>query len=275
MSPSYAEVQTKPLRTGPRILVSYSPSGPEHAKWLTRTLADFAHNVELELQEQGAISEFFDAGSAENRGEDVAEVLVQFDGLLVLGGGDIDSSVYGNPSVGGPGYGVDRSADEAEIALVRTAASIGLPVMGICRGLQIINVAFGGNLIQDLGPKSIHQVHSTAPGMTDHEVSIRPGSLLSRAFPESSVSVRSGHHQAVRDLGVGLFAAAEAPDGVIEAIEHEKLWILGVQWHPEDNDTVPGQLASLIHAFTEQCRSGRRMEVTANSRTFAEDSTVS
>jgi putative glutamine amidotransferase len=149
---------------------------------------------------------------------------------------------------------VDARVDEAEIALVRSATASELPVMGICRGLQVINVAFGGTLVQDLGPDSIHQVHTDAPGMIDHDVAIKPDTLLATALGAGSAAVRSGHHQAVQDLGAGMRATAEAADGVIEAIEHQDHWILGVQWHPEDPDTVSGQLAALMRIFTDQCR---------------------
>lgn len=245
-----------PQAARPRILVSCSLSGPENDAWLTEDLTAYAKNVGHELHAQQADFELLDVGAAASREMAAATGLKGFDGLLVLGGGDIHPSHYGQLPTIAPGYGVDARVDEAEIALVRSAAASGLPVMGICRGLQVINVAFGGTLIQDLGPDSIHQVHTEAPGMSDHDVVIKPDTLLATALGAGHAAVRSGHHQAVQDLGAGMHVTAEAPDGVIEAIEHEDHWILAVQWHPEDPDTTFGQLAALMRAFTDQCRKG-------------------
>ncbi|UNK45191.1 gamma-glutamyl-gamma-aminobutyrate hydrolase family protein [Arthrobacter sulfonylureivorans] len=252
-----ADVLTTQASVRPRILVSCSLSGPANDAWLIEDLTDYADNVGQELRAQGADFELLDVGAAASWEMDAATGLQGFDGLLVLGGGDIHPSLYGQRPIAAPGYGVDERVDQAEIALVRSAAASGLPVMGICRGMQVINVAFGGTLIQDLGPASIHQVHTEAPGMSDHEVVIGPDTLLASALGAGSTMVRSGHHQAVQDLGAGLLATAEAPDGVIEAIEHEDHWVLGVQWHPEDPDTTFGQLAALMRTFTDQCRKGQ------------------
>ena len=256
MPESIADVLTTQASVRPRILVSCSLSGPENDAWLIEDLTDYADNVGHELHAQEADFELLDVGSAASREMDATIGLKGFDGLLVLGGGDIHPSLYGQLPIAAPGYGVDARVDETEIALVRSAAASGLPIMGICRGMQVINVAFGGTLIQDLGPDSIHQVHTEAPGMSDHDVAIRPDTLLASALGPGSVRVRSGHHQAVQDLGIGMLATAEAPDGLIEAIEHEDHWILGVQWHPEDPDTTFGQLAALMRTFTDQCRKG-------------------
>ena len=249
-----ADVLATQVSARPRILVSCSLSGPENDAWLTEDLTAYADNVAHELHTQDTDFELLDVGAAASQEKDARTLLDGFDGLLVLGGGDIHPSLYGQHPIAAPGYGVDARVDEAEIALVRAAVASGLPVMGICRGLQVINVALGGTLVQDLGPNSIHQVHTEAPGMSEHEVVIQPDTLLASALGAGNVMVRSGHHQAVQDLGVGMLATAEALDGVIEAIEHEDRWILGVQWHPEDPGTVSGQLAALMRAFTDQCR---------------------
>ncbi|MGW6173728.1 gamma-glutamyl-gamma-aminobutyrate hydrolase family protein [Arthrobacter sp. NPDC055138] len=249
-----ADVLATQVSARPRILVSCSLSGPENDAWLIEDLTAYADNVGHELHAQDADFELLDVGAAASWELDAATSLSGFDGLLVLGGGDIHPSLYGQHPTAAPGYGVDERVDQAEIALVRSAAGFGLPVMGICRGLQVINVAFGGTLTQDLGPESIHQVHTDEPGMSGHDVVIKPGTLVAAALGAGGVTVRSGHHQAVQDLGIGMLATAEAPDGVIEAIEHQDQWVLGVQWHPEDPDTVPGQLAALLRMFADQCR---------------------
>ncbi|MEV7647301.1 gamma-glutamyl-gamma-aminobutyrate hydrolase family protein [Arthrobacter sp. NPDC089319] len=264
-----ADVQITQTSARPRILVSCSLSGPESDAWLIEDLNNYADNVGNELLAQEADFELLDVGAAASWELEAATSLSGFDGLLVLGGGDIHPSLYGQRPIVAPGYGVDARVDRAEIALVRSAAGSGLPVMGICRGLQVINVAFGGTLIQDLGPESIHQVHADEPGMSDHDVEIKPGTLVAAALGAGGVTVRSGHHQAVQDLGVGMLATAEAPDGVIEAIEHQDQWVLGVQWHPEDPDTVPGQLAALLGMFTDQCRKGEPPAPHSGGRTIA------
>ncbi|MFT4469363.1 gamma-glutamyl-gamma-aminobutyrate hydrolase family protein [Arthrobacter sulfonylureivorans] len=253
----------------PRILVSCSLSGPENDAWLIDDLTAYADNIGRELHSQEADFELLDVGAAASWTMDAATHLKGFDGLLVLGGGDIHPSLYGQHPIAAPGYGVDARVDDAEIALVRSAVAARLPVMGICRGMQVINVALGGTLIQDLGPESIHQVHTEAPGMSDHEVVIQPDTLLASALRAGSATVRSGHHQAVQELGIGMLATAAAPDGVIEAIEHEDRWILGVQWHPEDPDTIPGQLAALMRAFTDQCRPSEPPAPLPGERTIA------
>jgi len=184
-----------------------------------------------------------------------AETLRQTDAstaFVVLGGEDIAPEFYGAAR----GYRAEGShveaADEAQIALVRRAAERGTPVLGICRGHQIIDVALGGTLVQDLGEAHDHRNDGVpiTSVMSDHSVAISAGSrILARFAP--SLLTRSAHHQAVDRLGTGLQVAAHAHDGLVEAIEHESLPLLGVQWHPEDPGAVRGQFAALLGAVTD------------------------
>lgn len=169
------------------------------------------------------------------------------DALLILGGEDVAPEFYGGAR-GYPGEGrhVER-ADEAQIALVHRALDRGTPLLGVCRGHQIIDVALGGTLLQDLGEQSVHRNDGVAieQVMSNHEVQVLEGTRLHRQLG-TRVVTRSAHHQAVDALGAGLRAAARASDGLIEAVEHESAPIVGVQWHPEDPFAPGGQLVSLL-----------------------------
>lgn len=183
------------------------------------------------------------------------------DGVLVLGGGDVDPAHYG--SAGHPdASGVDPRADLLELSLIAAARAAHLPVFGICRGLQLINVAFGGSLITELGPDSFHKDHSPTDAMVEHEVMVVPGTRLRELLGEPVVPVMSSHHQAVDELGEGLIVSALADDGIVEAIEipasESGEWIMAVQWHPEDDRTVPGQLHALLSALIAE--SARRSD---------------
>jgi putative glutamine amidotransferase len=167
------------------------------------------------------------------------EVLDRIDGLLLIGGADLDPASYG--AVREPATeSVYPERDAFEIAMLHGAIARGLPVLGICRGLQVLNVAFGGTLEQDLvAPDGTHphrRVRGTFEG-NDHTVTLVPGSLAARAVGEEAHVAHCHHHQAVRSLGEGLVVSGRAEDGVIEAIElADGGWVLGVQWHPEADD---------------------------------------
>jgi putative glutamine amidotransferase len=162
-------------------------------------------------------------------------------GLLLPGGADVGPDRYGedgHPTV----TDVDVARDEYEIALVRAALEAGVPILAICRGLQVMNVAAGGSLIQDIpsqvGTAVPHQV-STPKDQIAHDVSVVPGSrlaaLMGGAAAGGRLPVNSRHHQAVKRIAPGFVVTAEAPDGVIEALERpESRFCVGVQWHPEN-----------------------------------------
>jgi putative glutamine amidotransferase len=162
--------------------------------------------------------------------ERVLEVVAQADGLLLTGGGDVDPATYGEaaaPEV----YDLDPGRDALEIEAYRAARSLGVRVLGICRGIQIMAVASGGALHQHLPSAGFdHHWDEHRQYEPVHEIVADPGTAAERALA-GSVKVNSIHHQAVRDPGSGLRATAWSDDGVIEAVEGDGA--LGIQWHPE------------------------------------------
>ena len=164
---------------------------------------------------------------------DAAVLLDCFDALVLPGGGDIDPASYGDEPQAPNLYGMRLDSDRFETALVRAAAERNLPVLGICRGLQIINVAFGGTLHQDLPEHPQDLVGRAFAG--HYRTSIRGGSRLERIVGGDEIVVNSLHHQGVHQLGAGLAVAATAGDGVVESIESvDEAWeMVAVQWHPE------------------------------------------
>jgi putative glutamine amidotransferase len=184
----------------------------------------------------------------------------EFDGLLLLGGGDLDPALYGDPSRHPALWGVNSRVDRLELALAREARSAGVPVFGICRGLQVLNVSRGGTLLQHLPDAPLaHRGLPPGPPMVEHDVRIAPDSELGRALGTLDASVRTGHHQGIDRLGAGLTAVAWAADGLVEALEDQATGTIGVQWHPEDPAADPEPLARLCRYFV--ARASRRGEV--------------
>jgi putative glutamine amidotransferase len=186
--------------------------------------------------------------------EDPDQILEHLDALILAGGVDIDPAVYGAAPHAETETGHPRERDEVEIALVRRALELDLPVLGICRGMQVINVALGGTLLQHVPDKVGHAQHRRNPGTfrdSDHEVRLEPGSLAARAAGEVFHSAKSHHHQAVAEIGAGLEVTGwSALDDLPEAIEaHERRFALGVQWHPEADET-----SRLITALVVEAR---------------------
>jgi putative glutamine amidotransferase len=189
----------------------------------------------------------------------IDDALAGIDGLLLTGGDDITPGRYGeapHPAV----VEAEPGRDEFELALVKAARDRHLPIFAICRGIQVLNVAFGGTLVQDI-PSQIHgalthalKVPPNEPYTLAHEVWLEKGSLLSNLMGErlsdgDACEVNSRHHQAVKTVADGFKVSATAPDGVIEAIEDPATeFCLGVQWHPE-NFWRTGEFRSLFEGF--------------------------
>lgn len=174
------------------------------------------------------------------------------DGVLFLGGGDVDPTLYG---VLGPVpnlYGVDQAADLYCLELIRTAVTSDAPMLAICRGSQLLNLALGGNLIPDLTAWGLHRGGRGQPMFLDEDVTITPGTRLHTILQRDRVTVRSGHHQAAGIIAPSLKVAARADDGIVEAIEHvEASWVVGVQWHPEDTHGNADDRLKLVRAFVD------------------------
>ncbi|GAA3936295.1 gamma-glutamyl-gamma-aminobutyrate hydrolase family protein [Microbacterium soli] len=184
------------------------------------------------------------------------DLVGRIDGLLLLGGADVDPAHYGAE----PEPELEATVplrDRSEIALVQAAVRRQIPVLGICRGLHVMNVATGGTLHQHIGEHA-DSTHRKAPGHLDettaHEVEVMAGSRLGAAIGAGVQEVNSHHHQAVDRLGDGARVTAISPgDGLAEAVEWDSpVFTLGVQWHPE-----AAQLGGIIHQFIEECRTAR------------------
>ncbi len=179
---------------------------------------------------------------------DPAGLVDRLDALILTGGGDMNPSRYGAVPHGRTGY-VRDFRDDAELSLVRRALDLGRPILGICRGLQVLNVALGGTLYQHVPDVIDSSRHCPRPGLFNRfPVSVAAGSRLASILGAESVTVPHYHHQAIDRLGTGLVATAWSADGLIEAAELEgHAFALGVQWHPEaDKDT--SLFASLVGA---------------------------
>lgn len=153
----------------------------------------------------------------------------RYDRLILPGGGDIDPAFFGEENRGSTR--IDRELDEQQFAVFRRFFDDGRPVLGICRGCQIINVALGGTMIQDL-PSALRHKGLPDGGDNHHRASAVPGSVLAGLYG-TEFPVNSSHHQGCGRLGKGLKCTMLSDDGVAEAIEHETKPVLGVQWHPE------------------------------------------
>ena len=177
----------------------------------------------------------------------------EFDGLLLCGGGDVEPALYNQPPDGSQGISPER--DALELHFIHEFLKAGKPILGICRGMQVINVALGGTLYQDL-PEQVGFIHFDVK--LRHYVDTAEGSMLRELFGER-FRVNSTHHQAVRDLAPGLRLTAKSPEGIVEAYEHETLPIYGTQFHPErmsgrPEDTRTPDFQPLFDRFVAVCR---------------------
>ena len=186
------------------------------------------------------------------------------DGLVLHGGSDVWPGSYGEEPLQTSWSG-DRNRDEYEIALVRAFVAAGKPVFGICRGLQLINVAFGGSLYQDIAtqrPESLAHRDAVAYDLNFHGVELVADSKLARLLPsDASTKINSVHHQAVKDLAPGFVVEARCPvDGMVEAIRHSGgPWVAAVQWHPEFHKSELGTLDDepILQDFLAAARGAR------------------
>jgi putative glutamine amidotransferase len=235
---------------GPRIAVLVSLNFPDLTEPVADLVRRFTRTALSTLRTLGARYELVDT-SAGALGDPAATA--GCDGLLLLGGGDVDGELYGAAGPQPNSYGVDRRADDHCIAAVRAATAARRPVLGVCRGSQLINVAFGGTLVPDLEDYRLHRGGPGRPLFLDEKVTVAQDSRLATLAGAGPLTVRSGHHQAVAEPGDGLVAVAHAEDGVIEAVEHPERWVVGVQWHPEDPDGSDDHRRRLFAGFVDAC----------------------
>ncbi|MBI3004648.1 MAG: gamma-glutamyl-gamma-aminobutyrate hydrolase family protein [Ignavibacteriales bacterium] len=189
----------------------------------------------------------------------------ELDGLLLTGGGDVHPRFYGMEKHLSKTEGVDEARDAFELEIIDKALDNDIPVFGICRGMQLMNVYLGGELILDLESEGFEKHRSVKDAENVHSLTIHPHSLLREITSSAEIMVNSSHHQSVKKLGRGLMATALSPDGVTEAAE----WTLKegmpfltlVQWHPERmiDDSVSKNLASM---FLREVQHSKRMKAT-------------
>ncbi|MEX0864794.1 MAG: gamma-glutamyl-gamma-aminobutyrate hydrolase family protein [Acidimicrobiia bacterium] len=207
----------------------------------------------------GMVPVVFPAGQS----PDAAGRLVSMvDGLILSGGDDVDPSTYGRQVTAATRF--DAAVDRFEVSLVEAARKQGKPVLAICRGLQLLNVAMGGTLHQEVsGGFASHEPVSreTEPeeiGARRHVVRFEPGSVLAGAYGAAEAKVNTLHHQGIDRLAPGLVVEGRADDGLIEAVRCDgKWWALGVQWHPE---RMEDEHQSVFEAFREAVEGARRSE---------------
>jgi putative glutamine amidotransferase len=165
-------------------------------------------------------------------------IFERLEGLILSGGGDVQPALFGEED-SGLLQSVDEQRDRMELALAQWALAEELPLLAICRGIQVLNVATGGTLVQDIPSQVPHALsHSSPTGrpmdVVDHTVEVAAGNRLAALVGAGKLGVNTAHHQAVKAVGAGLTITARAPDGVVEALENpDHPFCVGVQWHPE------------------------------------------
>jgi gamma-glutamyl-gamma-aminobutyrate hydrolase PuuD len=266
----------RPATSRHRPLIGVSPrllrEVPPPLGFRGKTLQYLEQSVAHWVMEAGALAVMIptiETGGMLRRSDISAhDMAAALDGLLLQGGADVDPVMYGEPqrATRGP---LDPARDRFERDLILAFAAAGKPVLGICRGMQLINVAFGGSLYQDLvsdGATGFEHVDDGAYDRHLHPVRIEPESLLAAIYGGAhAVRVNSIHHQGVRRLAEGFVVEARAPDGVVEAIRSTRHdFLLGTQWHPEFHapDDPEGLLptAPLLHALVDAAQRRRVAE---------------
>ncbi len=184
------------------------------------------------------------------------------DGLMLIGGPDVDPVHYGEAAHPGLRQ-MTPSRDHMELRLTTWALQVKMPILAICRGIQVLNVAAGGRLWQDIASQVPNvRKHDQHPDYREdhlaHPIQIAPGSRLADICRQTRVNVNSLHHQAISQIGQGLVVVARADDGIIEAVESSsEQWVLGVQWHPEWLVDRSEAMLALFSAFRDACQSRR------------------
>jgi putative glutamine amidotransferase len=245
-----------------------------------KTLLYLEQSLAHWLMAGGAVPLLLPTPAAGIRAEDL---LGGVDGLVLQGGSDVAPESYGEPPIR-PEWAGDRVRDRYETDLVRAAIALSRPVLGICRGLQILNVIFGGTLIQDIAtqcPGFLTHREFERYDQLQHDVAVEPDSWLARMYPgRARVRVNTVHHQAVKALGRGLRVEARSvPDGLVEAVryqpegpEQREPWIYAVQWHPEFQNPADSSLlptAPLRDRFLEAAGEERRRRGSMGERSAA------
>lgn len=193
--------------------------------------------------------------------DDAKSLIARFDGLVLMGGADVGPSLYGQES--GPHvYGVLPQQDAFESALFRAAMHVDMPILAVCRGMQLANVALGGTLVQHLGDlpnaaELVDHAPTSFPVGAEfvlHEVRLNENSRIAQSMGTCTIQGASFHHQGIGELAQGLDVVGRSSDGLLEAFEHRAHWLIGVQWHPEDTAADDPAQQGLYDAFVERAR---------------------
>lgn len=222
-----------PKSTSPIIGISASLLTIDSGSFIGHTRSQVVHDYVKAVTLSGGIPLILPVIEGK---EFIEQQMKVVDGLILSGGYDISPFCYHEE----PKRGLDMvylERDNHEIQLIKTASEMQKPILGICRGLQILNVAFGGNLYQDIGssiPNALQHYQKSTPADPSHSVKITVNTKLHQIIDEESILANSFHHQAIKDLAKGFISNAHSTDGLIEGIESTgDSFILGVQWHPE------------------------------------------
>ncbi|MGK0741602.1 gamma-glutamyl-gamma-aminobutyrate hydrolase family protein [Leucobacter sp. Z1108] len=172
-------------------------------------------------------------------------------GIVLLGGGDVDPTSYGHHEPVANLYGVHPEIDAAALALIREAIDRQTPILAICRGAQLVNVALGGTLVPDIENWHIHRGATPDTVFVEERVRLDTTSKLAGILEVDELTVMNGHHQAIDRLGAGVVCTGRADDGIIESIEVDDRWIIGVQWHPEHDKADRNLRLRLFAAFAD------------------------
>jgi putative glutamine amidotransferase len=200
--------------------------------------------------------------------EALEQAIACCDGLVLQGGADVAPGSYGETPLR-PEWAGDAIRDAHEIAAIEVAVALGKPVLGVCRGAQVLNVALGGTLYQDINTQvegSLVHRDWQRYEIIEHPITLERGSWLAEVYGDRELLINTVHHQAIKDLAGQLRVTARAPDGIIEGVEDiaDDRWLVGVQWHPEWLDgSVEGGAhrtagGPVFEAFVRECRARRR-----------------
>lgn len=243
--------------TGPRpriVITAGSNPGTTNHTWLR---FDYLHAISKARGLPSIVASGF-TNPLEEAKQLAGEILDNCDGLMLSGGTDVDPEIFGEVPHTALGR-VDGPRDPFEITLAREAVRRDMPLLGICRGLQVLNVAMGGTLIQDI-PSDVPgaATHEAGENRVEiaHEVAIEPGSTLARLLGATRVGVNSFHHQAAKRIGEGLRVSATSPgDGIVEGLEMPgQTFVVAVQWHPENFWKTSPVFDGLFTGFVEAAR---------------------
>lgn len=224
---------------------------------VSRSAISFAGRVYLDAVMRAG-GEPITLSPRELRHDEALDLLRRFDGLVLMGGSDVDPHLYGQQRQAHV-YGVVPEQDHFEAALVHAAIESKLPTLAVCRGIQLVNVALGGSLIQHIGDLAgvVQHAPDKFPAGQDyvlHDVVVEKGTKLASAMGTTAARVASFHHQGLDEIAKGLKVSARSADGLVEGLEHtgSGQWLIGVQWHPEDTASTDPHQQSLYDALVQR-----------------------